>query len=441
MYYILILVFVTGIYGQSNKIIPCQDVVSLQSDATYWYGFGSVPYKKSRKNKSFEAAKEIALGDLSSKINVKIQSSTNVARSSNLKNNKEKISREFFSEVSTSSSVQINDYEIVSQGRCDSQFYTLIRLNKNDFIEKELQSLLTLLSQVESLNDSDFSSLYDYLSFIEQLNNEIKKNYYSLIDSSYNDKVSSSQQFLKNKYISSLSSLDAVYTYTIPYSKYDKRNNNLEIAFISSSSNLPLINGIIFIESFGKKEKYFFNSNGKILYNLNKRVRSQKSVALDISFDINKLLSNHNLFKSYNSKNPQYNFVISEQPVIIHYDDNFRDIALTEYFFNSIKVKISNSLKVDLEKNVQAPFILKIEASDVVKNFNEITNQYIYILRDVNFSVFDNVTNDLVFRVEKSLLKGVSFQSFDKAVKKLNKDLKKINNEIQNEISNKILVL
>ncbi len=441
MYYILILVFVTGIYGQSNKIIPCQDVVSLQSDATYWYGFGSVPYKKSRKNKSFEAAKEIALGDLSSKINVKIQSSTNVARSSNLKNNKEKISREFFSEVSTSSSVQINDYEIVSQGRCDSQFYTLIRLNKNDFIEKELQSLLTLLSQVESLNDSDFSSLYDYLSFIEQLNNEIKKNYYSLIDSSYNDKVSTSQQFLKNEYISSLSSLDAVYSYTIPYSKYDKRNNNLEIAFISSSSNLPLINGIIFIESFGKKEKYFFNSNGKILYNLNKRVRSQKSVALDISFDINKLLSNHNLFKSYNSKNPQYNFVISEQPVIIHYDDNLTDIALTEYFFNSIKVKISNSLKVDLEKNVQAPFILKIEASDVVKNFNEITNQYIYILRDVNFSVFDNVTNDLVFRVEKSLLKGVSFQSFDKAVKKLNKDLKKINNEIQNEISNKILVL
>ena len=297
------------------------------------------------------------------------------------------------------------------------------------------------MSQVESLNDSDFSSLYDYLSFIEQLNNEIKKNYYSLIDSSYNDKVSTSQQFLKNEYISSLSSLDAVYSYTIPYSKYDKRNNNLEIAFISSSSNLPLINGIIFIESFGKKEKYFFNSNGKILYNLNKRVRSQKSVALDISFDINKLLSNHNLFKSYNSKNPQYNFVISEQPVIIHYDDNLTDIALTEYFFNSIKVKISNSLKVDLEKNVQAPFILKIEASDVVKNFNEITNQYIYILRDVNFSVFDNVTNDLVFRVEKSLLKGVSFQSFDKAVKKLNKDLKKINNEIQNEISNKILVL
>ena len=135
------------------------------------------------------------------------------------------------------------------------------------------------------------------------------------------------------------------------------------------------------------------------------------------------------------------NFVISEQPVIIHYDDNFTDIALTEYFFNSIKVKISNSLKVDLEKNVKAPFILKIEASDVVKNFNEITSQYIYILRDVNFSVFDNVTNDLIFKVEKSLLKGVSFQSFDKAVKKLNKDLKKINNEIQNEISNKILVL
>ena len=113
-----------------------------QSDKHTWYGFGSVPSKKSRKNKSFEAAKEIALGDLSSKINVKIQSSTNVIRSSDLKNNKEKISREFSSDVSTSSSIQINDYEIVSQGKCDSQYYTLIRLNKDSFINKERSSLI-----------------------------------------------------------------------------------------------------------------------------------------------------------------------------------------------------------------------------------------------------------------------------------------------------------
>jgi len=437
---VLILVFLTGIYGQSNKVIPCQDVVLLQSDTTYWYGFGSVPSKKSRKNKSFEAAKEIALGDLSSKINVKIQSSTNVIRSSDLKNNKEKISREFSSDVSTSSSIQINDYEIVSQGKCDSQYYTLIRLNKDSFINKERSSLISSLSEFDSLDSNDFSVLYDYLSYINELYKKLDSNYFGLIDSSYQRKVSAAKNELKNEYMKSLSSIRPKYSYTLPYSIYENRPNNLKISFYSNSTKLNIINSSADINFLKSSNEYFFNSMGEILIPINSAIKNSSFVSLSITLNYNNTISSDYIFQDLNLDNPRFNYTIKPSPLVVNFENNFSDSTIENAVLNTLNNVLINSISVELKKNDDAIYSLKFEALDYEKKMNTYTNTYIHLLDDVSISLFDNLNGYSIFTLQIPSVKGLSYIGYDEALDKLKKNLKNEGNKLSETIKNNLIL-
>ncbi len=436
---VLILVFLTGIYGQSSKVIPCQDVVLLQSDTTYWYGFGSVPYTKSRKNKSFESAKEIALGDLSSKINVKIQSSTNVIRSSNLKNNKEKISREFSSDVSTSSSIQINDYEIVSQGKCDSQYYTLLRLNKDAFINKERSSLISSLAEFDSLNPNDFAVLYDYLSYINSLYEKIDGNYFGLIDPSYQRKVSSVKNDLKNEYMKSLSSIRPKFSYTLPYSIYENRPNNLKISFVSNSAKLKIVNSSTDIIFFQNKNKYYFNSMGEILIPINSDIKNSSFVPLSITLNYNSTISTHYIFQDLNLDNPKFSFTIKPEPLVINFEHNFENSDIENAVLKTFNNVLTNSISVQLKSNDDAMYSLRVEALDYERKMNTFTNTYIHLLDEVSISLVDNLNGYTLFTLQIPNIKGLSYIGYDEALDKLKKNLKREGTKLSENIKNNLI--
>ena len=111
MYKLLILVFIAGVYAQDNSL-SCEQRINLLKDDSYWYGYGIVKYKKINKNKSLEAAKEVALGDLASKINTKIESFVSINSSEKIKNNRTKFVQSSSNKVFTSTSAEISDYEI-----------------------------------------------------------------------------------------------------------------------------------------------------------------------------------------------------------------------------------------------------------------------------------------------------------------------------------------
>jgi hypothetical protein len=93
------------------------------------------------------------------------------------------------------------------------------------------------LAEFDSLNPTDFAVLYDYLSFINSLYEKIDGNYFGLIDPSYSKKVSSAKNELKNEYMKSLSSVRPKFAYTLPYSIYENRPNNLRISFFQIQPN------------------------------------------------------------------------------------------------------------------------------------------------------------------------------------------------------------
>ncbi len=154
-----------------------------------------------------------------------------------LKNSTSQFEEDMNFRLDISSRIQGFEYELISQGKCDSQYYTLIKLNKRTFSNKERSSLISSLAEFDSLNPNDFAVLYDYLSYINSLYEKIDGNYFGLIDPSYQRKVSSAKNELKNEYMKSLSSIRPKFSYAIPYSIYENRPNNLKISFFQIQLN------------------------------------------------------------------------------------------------------------------------------------------------------------------------------------------------------------
>ena len=138
MYRLLIFVFITGIYAQDNSF-SCQEGIDIFKDNSSWYGYGVVKYKKIRKNKSLEEAKEIALGDLASKINTKVESFASINSSEIIKNSRANFIQSSSSETFTSTSAEISDYTIEFSGSCSNkQYLVVVKLNKQDFFYQQI---------------------------------------------------------------------------------------------------------------------------------------------------------------------------------------------------------------------------------------------------------------------------------------------------------------
>ena len=305
--------FICALLLSSISAQNCQSIFdSNTTDRDYWYGISFKDLE--RKSKIDSISKEVlsgAIANLSSSIYSDVTTTYSVESKEELSNSSSNFSEKTNFNIDIFTKISGIEYEIISQGKCDSQYYSLIRLNKKSFTTKQQSSLFSALDQFESLDSSDFSVLYEYLSFISELYEKIDSNYFGLISSSYEKKANYAKNSLKNKYMKSLSSIRPSFNYSIPYSIYDDRPNALNISFTSKTSNLNVVNGKADIVFFETNNVHKFNSSGQITIPIDRQIRESSFVPLSIVLNFNDLLKSHTIFKNLALENPNFNFTIN----------------------------------------------------------------------------------------------------------------------------------
>ena len=104
-------------------------------------------------------------------------------------NNKNNFSNKFISNVTVSTDISGIEYEVVSQGKCDKQYYSLVRLKKTHIISRENIRYNSLINKSENLSLSSFSNLFDYLTYINQLFVDFDSLLIGVFEPSYQSKI------------------------------------------------------------------------------------------------------------------------------------------------------------------------------------------------------------------------------------------------------------
>ena len=419
----------------------CQSIFKSKSqDNNYWYGFAVQDLnRKSKLKKVSQETLRAAISNLSSSIYSNVNSSYNVEIKEKLNNSTSQFEEDMNFSLDISSRIQGFEYELISQGKCDSQYYTLIKLNKRTFSNKQRSSLISSLAEFDSLNPTDFAVLYDYLSYINSLYEKIDGNYFGLIDPSYQRKVSRAKNELKNEYMKSLSSVRPKFTYTLPYSIYENRPNNLKISFFSNSAKLNIVNSSADINFFQNSNRYYFNSMGEIIIPINSDIKNSSFVPLSITLNYNSTISSHYIFQDLNLVNSKFNFTIKPEPLVMNFEHNFENSEIESAVRKTLNSVLINSISVQLKKNNDAIYTLRVEALDYKRKFNTYTKTYAHLLDEVSISLVDNLNGYILFTIQIPNIKGLSYIEYDEALDKLKKNLKIEATRLSEDIKNNLI--
>jgi len=439
--YLLRYAIICALLFSISNAQSCQSVFEKYTvDKSYWYGFSIQDIsRKTKINKISNEVLSTAISKLTSSIYSDVNSNLSLKVNEEMNDSYSSYSESIEFDVDISSKIYGLEYEVVSQGRCDSQYYTLVRLNKKAFNIKQRSSLISALNQFESLSSSNFSILYDYLTFLNDLYEKIDNNYFGLIDPSYQKKVSDAKNSLKNEYIKSLSSIKPAYNYTIPYSVYDDRSNFLEISFISNSSKLKIVSGKVDVVYFQNKNISSFDSSGNIVVPISDKIRNSSFVSLELSLNFNELLSSHEIFNNTNLKNLQFSYTIKPQPLILNFENNFSEEEVSKRVAKTLNSVFTNSISVKLEIDDTAIYTLKVDALEYEKKYNKSIGVYLHHLDEVSISLIDNLNGYVIFSLPVESLKGLSYLGYDEALDNLMKKVRKEGSVIAKEIEKNIL--
>tara|TARA_X000000368_G_scaffold149855_1_gene118283 strand:- start:2335 stop:3654 length:1320 start_codon:yes stop_codon:yes gene_type:complete len=434
--YLFKFAFICAFLFSISSAQNCQSIFESKTiDRDYWYGISFKELKRTTKiDKVSNEVLSGAISNLSSSIYSDVTTNYSVESKEKLSNSSSNFSEITNFNIDIFTKIYGIEYEIISQGKCDSQYYSLIRLNKKSFTAKQRSSLISSLDQFESLDSSNFSVLYDYLSFISDLYDKIDSNYFGLISSSYEKKASYAKNSLKNEYIKSLSSITPSFNYSIPYSIYDDRPNALKISFLSKGSNLSVINGKADIRFLERKNIFKFNSSGEIIIPIDLQIRNSSFVSMSIVLNFNDLLASHTLFKNLTLEDPKFSYTIKPQPLVLNFENNFENRDLSNIALNVLNNVLLNSISVQLKENVNAIYTLRVDILDYEKKFNKQLDTYTYLLDDVSFSLINDLNGYVIFTSEVGNLKGLSFIGYDEALNNLKGKLRNKGKALSEEI-------
>ena len=222
----------------------------------------------------------------------------------------------------------------------------------------------------------------------------------------------------------SLTSIRPKFSYTLPYSIYENRPNNLKISFFSNSSKLNVINSSVDINFFQKTNKYYFNSMGEILIPINSDIKNSSFVPLSITLNYNSTISTHYIFQDLNLDNPKFSFTIKPEPLVMNFEHNFENSNIENAVLKTFNNVLTNSISVQLKSNDDAMYSLRVEALDYERKMNTFTNTYIHLLDEVSISLVDNLNGYTLFTLQIPNIKGLSYIGYDEALDKLKKNLK-----------------
>jgi hypothetical protein len=428
MYRLLIFVFITGIYAQDNSF-SCEQRINLLKDDSYWYGYGIVKYKKMKKNKSLEAAKEVALGDLASKINTKIESFVSINSSEIIKNNRTKFVQSSSNKIFTSTSAEIGDYEIDFSGPCSKKEYLVtVKLSQDSFFLKQESVLKQYLSESNQATSND-NLFQNKLLYIDQT-------YQSLIDigrlvgisSGLLDRYYKAISRLRGEYNRMISDIDIKINIKDSFVYHANQSSKLKIEIKDKLTHKILSDLPVKITYLSSELNTKTDSEGMVEILLPSDLKKYAPFDISATVLLDKNLKNHSLFNLSEFENPNKSKTLEIQRLrinqIVDIQDDFLSKALSKSF-SGINNKIQQDLKVSFSSN-NPFFTIKIQAEEVVVRKN---NSEIFIVQFVPvITLINNTSNQVVYIKTLSKLKGLSFQSYDKAYKEavvgLNRELK-----------------
>jgi hypothetical protein len=434
MYRLLIFVFITGIYAQDNSF-SCEQRINLLKDDSYWYGYGIVKYKKNKKNKSLEAAKEVALGDLASKINTKIESFVSINSSEIIKNNKTKFVQSSSNKIFTSTSAEIGDYEIDFSGPCSKKEYLVtVRLSQDSFFLQQESVLKQYLSESNQATSND-NLFQNKLLYIDQT-------YQSLIDigrlvginSGLLDRYYKEISRLRGEYNRMISDIDINMNIENTFTYHSNQPLKLKINIKDRSSNTPISDIPVEIKYLSSKLKIKTDSDGMADVILKTEFKKKAPFSISATVLLDKNLKNHTLFTLSEFENPQKSKDIEVQTLgineIVDIENDFLSQKLL-LSLNQMNSKIQQDLKVNFLSK-KAFFTIKIQAEDILIKKN---NREMFIVQFTPLILLvDNTSNEVIYTKNLSKLKGLSFQSYDKAYRQataeLNDSLKGVADDI-----------
>jgi len=427
MYRLLIFVFIAGIYAQDNSF-SCEERINLLKDDSYWYGYGIVKYKKIKKNKSLEAAKEVALGDLASKINTKIESFVSINSSEKIKNNRTKFVQSSSNKIFTSTSAEISDYEIDFSGPCSKkQYLVTVKLDKNDFFQKQetlLKQYISDSNQATS-NDNLFQSKLSYIDQTYQSLTDIGR--LIGINSGLLDRYYKEISRLRGEYNRMISDIDIKINIEDSFVYHASQSSKLKIEIKDKLTGQTLSDLPIKITYLSSELNTKTNLDGVVEILLPSELKKYAPFNISATVLLKKNLKNHSLFNLSEFENPNKSKTLEIQSLkinqIVNIQNEFLSKALSKSFIG-INNKIQQDLKVSFSSN-NPFFTIKIQAEEVIIRKN---NKEMFIVQFVPvITLIDNTSNQVVYIKTLSKLKGLSFQGYDKAYKKV---VVKLNTEL-----------
>ena len=436
MYRLVILAFIVGVYGQDNSF-SCQEKIKILKDDSYWYGYGVVKYKKIRKNKSLEQAKEIALGDLASKINTKIESFASISSSQIIKNDKSEFIQSSSSKTFTSTSAEINDYTIEFSGSCSKkQYLVVVKLNKQDFFDQQEVLMKKYLSESYRAISSD-SLFKNKLSYIDQT-------YISLrdigrlvgVDSGLLEDYYSQVSLLAEEYERLIRDITIDFNLSSPLMYHTDKPVQLILNIYDKKTKQSISPVSVEIKSQNNNEEKILktNSEGVIKINLLSNIKEITPINFNATVDIASELKDHTLFKKYKSSNPNYDYVLNTIPLTVKQEINTDNKYLQKKLKPitlSLHKLIQNNMKVSFDSNTPA-YTLELKC-DSVSQYIASNGQYVIKFLPTLYLI-NQATNVVEFQFNFPEQKGLSWIEYDKSFKYINKSMNQYIEEVSDGI-------
>ena len=443
--FILVLIlFYSFLFSEKSKPLWLEQ---RPVDNNFYIGIG---FSNKSETNYIQKAKNDALSDLSSEININI--SGGVFNQIVEKNGV--VEENFKSQIITSTKAELEDYEMVGSWGDDEKYWVFYKLSKKLYEESKNQKLNSAINQSldyfdkakKSENSSQILSAFNY--YLQSLN-PLSKYIAEPIETEYDGE----NIFLINEIYSSIQSVISNIK-IIPISKNieGKMGKSIEEPLIvkieyDSEPKFGISNVLIknyFVQGKGiLVESISSNQDGFAKFNVTKIISKEKIQIIKSELDINNLINQDStsvIFKSIISTlslpNTQFVLNISGLSFCIESNEtNFGEQLNIPVIEPKIKSSLSDKGITFVENKNSADYLLIISAD--TKKGTKLYNMF-SSFAEISLSLLDNSSGNEIYKNSFSKIKGIDIDESKSGIKALEKASEILINEIENNVVEKI---
>lgn len=425
--FLIFILSISVVYSKSDK--PSW-LNQRPIDTESYIGIG---FSNKNDNNYIQIAKNNALNDLSSEININV--SGGIFNQIIEKNSE--VEENFKSEITTSTKSELEEYEMVDSWSDEERYWVFYKLSKNKYQATKKRKLNSAINQsldyLDKAKKSENSNqILPALIFYLQALNPLSKYITVPIEISYNgEKI-----FILNEIYSSINSIISNIVIR-PISKEIEGKigkpieNPLKVKIVYKGEsdfeipNVPIKN--YFIQGNGYLTKSISSdNNGLVEFNVTKIISKEKKQIINSELDLESLTNQDStslMFKTILSTFllPKTQFILDVSGLTFCIESNERNFGEhIEIPVIAPKIKASLSEKGInfVENNNSADYVLTVNAD--TKKGSKLFNMF-SSYAEVSYTLFDNSTRKEIYNNSFSKIKGIDIDEEKSGIKALEK--------------------